>query len=215
MTENDWLTSTYSYPMLQHIEQHATPRQLRLFASGCCRLVWNQLEDESRIAVETADRFADSLATFQEMALAIERAPQGKKFGGSWVSHNAVQLKPRAQAQRTVLALATKSAFDAAWNAARESMTLAQIGQCDVLRDILPNPFCSLPDDKAMQCDSVRAVADEIYIGNDFDQMPRLAELLVAEGCENTAILKHCSSKECIHVRGCWLIDQIRAKVAR
>ena len=196
--------------MLEHIEHSATPRQLRLFACGCCRLVWNRLPDTSQNAVVTAERFADSIATYEQMVKAIQLAPVGKKFGGSWISHNSVQVKPHAQAKRTVQALAIENPFDAAWEAAKESMTLVQIEQCDVLRDILPNPFRPLPDDKTIRLDSVRTIADEIYNGNHFDQIPKLGELLESVGCKNINILEHCAS-QLPHVRGCWLIDLIRA----
>ena len=58
--------------MLDYIEHSATPRQFRLFACGCCRLVWRHLPKESRIAVETAERLADSVVSYSELLSAIE-----------------------------------------------------------------------------------------------------------------------------------------------
>ena len=82
MTEQEWLASDDPAAMLEalprrnHIPQAKGPpwpavasdRRLRLFACGCCRLVWDRLTDEcSRRAVEVAERYADGLATLTEM----------------------------------------------------------------------------------------------------------------------------------------------------
>jgi hypothetical protein len=61
--------------MLAHVQGKVSPRRLRLFACGCCRLIWPLLADpRSRAAVEIAERFADGLATEDEMNRAFETA---------------------------------------------------------------------------------------------------------------------------------------------
>ena len=81
MTEAEWLATDNVAAMLEylspaspasdpwkHSERPASPRKLRLFACACCRLVWPQLTDpRSRRAVEVAERFADGLATSEEL----------------------------------------------------------------------------------------------------------------------------------------------------
>ncbi len=69
MTEAEWLAATDPRPMLHSLQDNFSERKLRLFAAACCRRWWHLLAPEwSRRAVETAERFADGLATGDELA---------------------------------------------------------------------------------------------------------------------------------------------------
>src|SRR5258708_7473595 len=75
MTEAEWLNC--DGPMLDFLQGRASNRKLRLFACACCRRVWNCLWSGSigRAAILTAERFADGLATVEELdtfRLAVE-----------------------------------------------------------------------------------------------------------------------------------------------
>src|SRR5579872_5034396 len=61
MTEYDWVACETPEPMLDFLSETASERQLRLFACGCVRRVWQLLIDvRSRAAVHAAERYADN-----------------------------------------------------------------------------------------------------------------------------------------------------------
>jgi hypothetical protein len=80
MTEAEWLALTEPPGLDRDFEALRTDlcralefrqddrRKLRLFACACCRRVWDGLTDpRQRQAVEVAERYADGLASHQEM----------------------------------------------------------------------------------------------------------------------------------------------------
>src|SRR5205085_2315559 len=68
-----WNHCTDADKMLYSIGLTASLRKLRLFACACCRRVWEYVTDErSRIGVQVAERYADGLASAQELATARE-----------------------------------------------------------------------------------------------------------------------------------------------
>jgi len=72
VTESEWLASDDPGAMLALLTRPTretsplgpvSDRKLRLFACACCRQVWDRLLDEqSRLAVQTAERYADGHA---------------------------------------------------------------------------------------------------------------------------------------------------------
>ena len=68
MTESDWHRSTDPAAMLAVLaDRGVSERKLRLFAVACCRRVWHLLPEESQTAAEVAERYADGLATQDEL----------------------------------------------------------------------------------------------------------------------------------------------------
>src|SRR5262249_43937823 len=69
--------------MLDFLSGKASPRKLRLFATGCVLRAWEVLEDDDptrmaccRSAVETAERYADGLVSAEAMQQARAAVPQ-------------------------------------------------------------------------------------------------------------------------------------------
>jgi hypothetical protein len=88
-TEAEWLSSTIPRSMLSFLEARAKAgdinRKLRLFACACVRRIWHLLDDErSRNAVEVAERYAEGMATPEELNAADHEA--GYAASGVYVS---------------------------------------------------------------------------------------------------------------------------------
>jgi hypothetical protein len=75
MIEHDWLNATDPQTMLEFLGKRPSKRRLRLFAVACCESVLHWLDDEpASTAVTVAQRFADGLATSEELAAAYAAA---------------------------------------------------------------------------------------------------------------------------------------------
>src|SRR5260370_1388136 len=94
MTEAEWLARTNPFQMQWYLNKSArlvekgSKRRLRLFGCACCRRIWHLLKkrkkaEATRISIETAERFADGLATEEELR-AAEAAAAGT---GRWPSY--------------------------------------------------------------------------------------------------------------------------------
>jgi hypothetical protein len=84
-TEAEWIACKYSYDMLEWLNRKVSDRKLRLFACACCRMAWDLLADEhSREAVETTERYADGIASVDELSAASAAAPVGRASVGGY-----------------------------------------------------------------------------------------------------------------------------------
>jgi hypothetical protein len=214
MTEAQWLASTDPRPMLEFLRDKASDRHLRLFACAYARVLRGYWHLGPGAAVTVAERYADGLASDQD--LASER--RGAPFPGMY--------------SEWVLAL---SAYDGAWQpvdwltSARDLMKidpdalrhfpfpLDDVVQRAVLllRDIFDSlpfrPVNIAPDVLAWNDSTVGRIAEGIYDERAFDRLPMLADALLDAGCDAAELLGHCRSAG-PHVRGCWVVDTILGK---
>jgi hypothetical protein len=110
-------------------------------------------------------------------------------------SNSASQLMPEmATAARTP---------EAAWIA-------EAVAQCELLRDVIGNPFRRRPLDRSWCTSEVVAIAKGILRDGAFNRTLELTNLLEKAGCVDGDALHHCRDK--VHVRGCWLLDFIVGK---
>jgi hypothetical protein len=216
MTESEWMACTDAQRMLVFLQSAglASDRRLRLFAFACCRRIWTLLPSEAcREAVRAAERHLDGLATFEELrawataASEFEHPPvRGWREYGARAAYFA--------AWRTDVLMASVVAAEALlcghWNRATEAAA-----QAGILRDLFgPAPFCprSIESNVAVWNDrAIPRLADAIYDGRSFEQLPILADALEDAGCSDAALLDHCRGPG-PHVRGCWVVDLLLGK---
>jgi hypothetical protein len=172
-TEADWLACTDPMPMLEFLQWKASDRKLRLLAVACHRRIWPFLDDkvDCRKTLEFAERFADGLATRNELhgrawgkpgsAFSVvlykawDAAENSIDFGAGTIKEAVLRRHPENYRRR-------QEAFDAVWKnyslgEARRiadtampaewvaeglsAWTEERLGQCRLIRDIFGNPF--------------------------------------------------------------------------
>lgn len=134
MTESDWLTCADPATMLALLrtQRSSSERKLRLFATACCRQVWDWLGEKSRVAVDVLERHVDGQATVEEMFLAARGASDDwmQEFGHHHPSNAAycavdVSITPpdAACAAASQIAQAVRCEALADWHSVSKSAT--------------------------------------------------------------------------------------------
>jgi hypothetical protein len=238
MTEEDWLACTDPAPVLAFLRSRKTflsragRRKLRLYACACCRGVWHLLRDQrSRHAIEAAERHVDGAATSEELwaadqaAGAAEDAVASRSMPPAYHAASAACAAANPQITRQWgAALAAKEAALARQKAAGrgrpDAWTASQVQPEErrwlacLLHDIFGNPFRTVrpaPCWLAWHGGALPKLAQAIYDGRRFADLPVLADALEEAGCDSADLLAHCRQPG-EHVRGCWVLDAILGK---
>jgi hypothetical protein len=232
--EQEWLACTDARPMLEFLRGRASDRKLRLFAVGCCRPIHHLMpDDRCLLAVDFAERFADGMATEQELQAAADAAFESSDDNSIATRCHSFSVGQGIYfAARTASYAAHPTAFEAAANASRtlHSAAVGAAGDPDthmpdrqaahdavyqyegeLLHDIFGNPFRPVTVDPAWLTSNVVELASTIYDERSFDRMPELGDALEGAGCASADILAHCR-KPGRHVRGCWVVDLLLGK---
>ena len=223
MTEQDWLNCDDPWKMLDFLRCNPRQRRPRLFCCACIRhaplgdgrKVWDLLTDErSRNAVDVAERYADDLATRDDMEAARRIAHRLAD------EVRDVALYAAASPGRTDVAFTRFSIRNAVVTVMNrggpttkyDDAYAAQRKICDFLRDIYGMlPIRSVLFDFSWASSTVVSLAEGIYQKGAFDRLPILADALEDVGCTNQEILGHCRGPG-EHVRGCWVLDLLLGK---
>jgi hypothetical protein len=177
-------------------------RKLRLFSCAGCRRILHMMRDaRSRQAVEVAERYADGLASLQELQ-AVETA--------------AREAADAAEAERAVGWNAARTAAAAAGQQARAGAERAACtaADADLFRHHFGNPFRPVLLDPAWLAwngGTVVQLAQAIYEERHFGDLVVLADALEEAGCTHEEILNHCR-EPASHYRGCWVLDLLLGK---
>jgi hypothetical protein len=183
--------------------------------------VWHLLEPVSRKSVETAEKFADGLASVEELAAAWQATWKERREDGLsddplanarlWATDAA------SQASCDLAGRASAVASGAAWATCWASGLPAETGfdqeravQCRLLRCIFGNPFRQrLTVDAAWlewNDGLVRKLAGSILASRQFEDVPVLADAVEEAGATDPEILAHLRGPG-PHVRGCFAVD--------
>jgi hypothetical protein len=207
--------------MLAFLRGKASGRKLRLFACAGCRLVWSQLGEGARRAVEASERFADRLVSPDDLKAARDGIGMElfEGVGGSnWCAASAWDAASEREPERAWgrglrdwrpgrvgrwlvygVAVESSEALKAAYEATHSSL----------LRDLF-SPFrppvaidpAVLPYDGGAS----PRLAEAIYRDQRFEDLPVLADLLEEAGCTDAALLGHLRGPG-PHALGCWALD--------
>jgi hypothetical protein len=221
LTENGWLRGLIPRTAVVLLPK-ACPRQRRLFACACARLCWEHLTDPvGRRAVETAEAFCDGGAGKAELrafdraarsaleALPMVVSPPASALGAAmFACTSQLQWGAGRAAECAVECLTSAATTDAAGRPA--AMKRAHQIVRTVMHDVFGNPFRRVAFDPRWRTADTVGVARGIYEDGAFERMPLLCDALMDAGCADDAILSH--TRRRVHVRGCWLIDQVLGK---
>jgi hypothetical protein len=200
--------------MLEFVRDKASERKVRLFACAYCRAVRGSQHMLPGTVVAVAERYADGLASDEDLASERRGAPFLNEYA-EWV--------------------VGRSAYDGAWQAVDWLASARDLTRIDpdafrhfpipldavvkgsvlLLRDIfglLPfRPVNITSDILAWNDGIVVKLAQGIYDERTFDRLPVLGDGLEEAGCHDADLLGHCRQPG-PHVRGCWVVDAILGK---
>jgi hypothetical protein len=219
MNEAEWLGATDPHRLLQFLRTRGRPdeRKLRLFACACVRRLLPLLQDRRcRTALETSEEFADGRSTRRQLET-VRRAAQQVASAAwhTWMSNP--ERESEVQITQAILAVTLSEALPAAWEAATRAALVGSLCplsfQAGLVREIFGNPFRPTSIERnwlAWNSGIVARLVRGIHEEQRFGDLPILADALEEAGCLDENLLRHCR-QEGGHVRGCWVVDVLRA----
>jgi hypothetical protein len=180
MTEAEWLVCTDPMLLLKFLRGKVSERKMQLLAVAWCRRIW--LDERGRKAVETAERWADGLATGEEICATQKDWDRVMKV---------VTRRKRGNARKTT--------------ATGQLPSLHCIFGNPFRRVALDTNLLK------WSCEALPKMARKIYDERAFELLPILADALQEAGCRDQQILDHCRSGGA-HVLGCFVVDLLLGK---
>ncbi len=170
-------------------------RKLCLFVMNYGKLIYASLTPYERKCVDYVDKYIDrrSEKKLPEWFDA-ERPLSGETQ--LWVFQMAVQA----------IAVNRFYRYNMAWQVICVLRAVNAIGTCTpIYCDLVcPERVASLTK---LATPTVKAIAKAIYVANDFEALPVLADALEEAGCTDKYILSHCRKKK-KHYKGCWVVGR-------
>ena len=172
---------------------------------------------DDRAAVEVAERYADGLASADELRATERRATLYRDVDEEEPepedqppSHWCAVAAWGVTAGRVIVRAG--DVCDATRRVAGDrSGEWEEVAQARLLRCVLGNPYRPVSVRPSWLTPGVVALAGAVYADRGFDRLPQLADALRDAGCDDADILGHCRQPG-EHGRGCWVIDLILGK---
>src|SRR5262249_22955025 len=127
LTEDEWLSCTDPVQMLEQLDRVASDRKLRLFACACCRSVCDSVTERGEKLIEVSERYADGLASPEEIAEAQTIASWDSRDGVVWEAVGWLALRSAKGASVAAAQLLAERARLSAWEETSEQER-AQVG---------------------------------------------------------------------------------------
>ncbi len=211
------LASADPLRLLDSIQGQASERKLRVLACACCSHVrYEPIVRLCRRTVAVAERFADGLATADELRKAQETSFNEDTDLGLYGVDGQVAVWiaiPEAfDAARGVLSACLESDKSYYWIWERQLRRECRARYTRLVAEVF-DPLLSRPVGfaKRWRTSTVKALAEGIYNERAFDRLPILADALQDAYCNSDELLSHLRSPV-PHVRGCWALDLVLGK---
>ncbi len=219
MAESDWLLCRDPARLLALAPVALSERKLRLIGAACCRAVWKHFPNDcDRTAVEVAERHADgfvtdadldaawrAVSTARDQAPAPGRRARLRSRRGRCASSAAHRLtEPLNPANNAFLVATMRGVHD--FEEAFHGPTFEVMA--DLVRDVAGNPYRPVTFAPEWRTSTTVGVADAIYAGRAFCDLPILADALQDAGCDSADVLDHLRGPG-PHARGCWALDLV------
>src|SRR5262245_12554128 len=152
MTEAEWMACADPQRMLNFLRGKTTDRKLRLFACGCCAMVWDLIaHDRNLRAVELAGRLADRETPRGDVAAVRASARDATAWSAlidsAWSAAARAASSGTSEFARSVVRgkpWGGREERERAWQQAR---TAARRTQARLLRDVMGNFFHPVKQD--------------------------------------------------------------------
>jgi hypothetical protein len=205
MDETRWLTKNNLVEMMNYLTERTTPRKLILFGCACCRQSEELMgEPHCSEIIGRLEQFADGEISSQRLTMMLNSQFPLRDFPPSeFFVSGVVEIIRNPWSGALHLSAAAMRSDTADSN-------IDAIG-CNLLRDVIGNPFRPSPLDSAIvsRIDPAAIIlARSMYTNRAFSHLPYLGDALEEAGCADTAILKHLREPG-MHVRGCWVLDSV------
>jgi hypothetical protein len=219
MREKKWLKCTDPEEMLAYLQcnpmtgepspHEPSERKLRLFGCACCRRLGELLTADGRRAIETAERFADALATDAELQEAVAAAGADQTDAGAAVSWLGAASDAVEQAADEVAMIFSLTAGQESGADAEEAVHQAERRfQAGLLRHIIGNPFRPLPPLSGLP-PTIRDLAESVY-NQSREAVGPLHDALLEAGLSEWAA--HFEKAGEWHPKGCWALDALTGR---
>jgi hypothetical protein len=201
MTEEEWMASNDPHLVLREAKASQYERKSRLISVAFANRVLAKRNDPHFCrALEIAERHADGQAEEWEVSEACSRVnPFTGQYDPDPILIYVFKPIPLWTSRHATLKFGSDGAVKLREEAAH----------CQLVRDVYGNPFRPITFNPSWLTSTVIALARQMYDSRDFSAMPILADALQDAGCDDAAILDHCRDAKGVHVRGCWIVDQI------